>query len=109
MVTHHGVGIDLLACVKCAPQSPESCRHLLQEGLGADEMFLLNGTDKLGRPCLVVTAANTIDAQRTVDECSRCICYALDRACELVRIWSLREDVCRGMTWSARLRPMRYS
>lgn len=55
-----------------------------EDGLGADEMFLLSGTDKLGRPCLVVTAANTIDAQRTVDECSRCICYALDRACEQV-------------------------
>lgn len=63
--------------------------------LEADRISLIDGADKAGRPCLVVTAANLIVADRSVDDCTRCICYALDRACEQVcggahqlRVWS---------------------
>lgn len=59
----------------------------------ADRISLI-GADKAGRPCLVVTAANLIVADRSVDDCTRCICYALDCACEQVcggahqlRVW----------------------
>lgn len=55
----------------------------VQNELDADKVYL-QGRDKQGRPCIVVTAANHIVSQRNVDECKRCICYALDSACEQV-------------------------
>jgi hypothetical protein len=58
--------------------------------LDADKVYL-QGRDKAGRPCIVVTASNHIVSQRKVDECKRCICYALDRACEQVD-YSLNPD-----------------
>ena len=60
----------------------------LQVQLEADRISLINGADKAGRPCLVVTAANLIVADRSVDDCTRCICYALDCACEQVCGWA---------------------
>jgi hypothetical protein len=55
-----------------------------QVQLEADRISLINGADKAGRPCLVVTAANLIVSDRSVDDCTRSICYALDCACEQV-------------------------